>query len=79
MCLARSQKEEEESDIRHHRYHVVSSGSSPTERLTCYRLGASAFACTDHNQELHDIIIDLITAALHDEDILAADGCIDIN
>ena len=51
----------------------------PIEWLTCYRLGTSPLAGTNHDQKLHETVIDPVTAALHDENILATDGCADID
>jgi hypothetical protein len=39
---------------------------------TCNRLGGAAFAGRDHNEQLHDRVVDLLAAALHDEDIFVA-------
>lgn len=45
--------------------------------LTGDGLGGTAFAGRDHDEKLHDGIVDLLAAALHDEDILITDGGLD--
>lgn len=49
------------------------------EGLTCYRFRAATFACTDHNQELHDIVVDLVAPALHNKDILSSNWGVDVD
>lgn len=44
------------------------------ESPTSNRLGRTTFAGGDHNEKLHDAVIDLATAALHDIDILVSHG-----
>ena len=47
--------------------------------LTGDGTGTSALASRDHNEQFHDTIVDLGTPALHDEDILVTNRCIDAN
>jgi hypothetical protein len=47
--------------------------------LTRDRSGGAALAGIDHDEQLHDVIVDLAAATLHNEDILVADRRLDLN
>lgn len=47
--------------------------------LTCYFCGRAAFAGRDHDEQLHDGVVDGGTARLDDKDILLSDTGEDLN
>lgn len=49
----------------------------PINGLTCNGLGAATFASRDHDQELHQAIIDFTATALYYEDVLIPNRCVD--
>ena len=49
----------------------------PINGLTCNRLGAATFASRNHDQELHQAIVDLTATALYNEDFLVSNRCVD--
>lgn len=50
-----------------------------SERLTGDLVSGTSLACRDHNQQLHDGVIDGRATGLDDEDILVADTGQDAN
>lgn len=49
------------------------------EQPTCDGFGRAAFTGRDHNQKLHDAVVDFGTAALDNEDILVPNRDADVN
>ena len=43
-------------------------------RLTGNALGRAALASGDHDEHLHEAVIDMVTSALNDKDVLVSDG-----
>lgn len=63
-------KNGESKYIRHHSYNWSVKANEAGKGLTGYRLCGTAFTGGDHDQKLHNTVVDLPTSALDDEDIL---------
>ena len=57
-------------DVRHHSYFWSAKANGAGKGLTSDGLCGTTFTGRDHNQKLHNAVVDLSAAALDDEDIL---------